>query len=335
MRSKRVPCWPLDTWSLVPILLVVLAVTNICTTTSRHHAANDNSHLLPSSMSNTGRVLKSDERAAVDKPTEDNNPDPKCQGCKSGQWSPYIVGECQPSMPKYWAPCLANAARAKGVCVLKAEELIYPDVQFLLPGFVSAEQREAWLAQDWITKNSLRYLHIPRQDDHTAEYVVVLSSKGQNWVFCNTRYTDDPFPDEWAPTVEDNWAGTINDNHCLGGHNRIFQFTQQEPDATDLIHESLAIFNTPQAYAFQHFSDHTAKVLAQSEHLIDRQTDILAMRTIGMIQSNSVYELWEMMPHIDKRRIIYGSDTAHWAKVSLCHVHLVDTMLSFSKRIIH
>jgi hypothetical protein len=203
---------------------------------------------------------------------------------------------------------------------VKAEEVVYPDVQLLLPGFISVQQREAWLAQDWLLKNSLRYLHIPRKDDLTAEYVMVLSSKGQNWVFCNTRYTDDPFPDEWAAPVEENWAGTVNDNHCLGGHNRIFQFTEQDPDATDMIHEALAIYNTPQAYAFQHFMDHTTKVLAQNEHLVDQQTDILAMRTIGMIQSNSVYELWEMMTHIDKRRIFYGSDAGHWAKVRVSSI---------------
>jgi hypothetical protein len=215
-------------------------------------------------------------------------------------------------MPPYWAPCLKAQVQQRGVCVIEAEEVIYPDVQILLPGFVSAEQKKQWLAQEWMS-NSYRFLHIPRVDDHTGEYVLTLSSRGQNWVFCNTRYTDDPYPDNWARLVSDNWAGAVHDNHCMGAHNRIYQFTEQRPAADDLLHDSLAVYNTPQGYSFQHFTDHTPKAIMQSEELVDQQTDILAIKTGAPLPS--VHELWGLFPHLNASRIIFGSGQNHWAKV--------------------
>jgi hypothetical protein len=99
----------------------------------------------------------------------------------------------------------------------------------------------------------------------------------------------------------------------LGAHNRIFGFKEQPPGPNDRIHDSLALLTTPQGFSFQHFSDHAYKPLLQSEHLIDQDTDVLAMKR-GTPEP-SVKELWGMFSQINSSRVVFGPWSTRWAKV--------------------
>ena len=117
----------------------------------------------------------------------------KCGDCQSQQWAPYVVDRCEPGVGAHFAPCVAIQAAQRGISVSKAEELLYPDAELLLPGFINEMQRFDWLKQEEIV-NSPRLKWSNLSADLTMEYVILMGGNGQNWVFRNARYTDDPFP---------------------------------------------------------------------------------------------------------------------------------------------
>jgi hypothetical protein len=120
-------------------------------------------------------------------------PTQRGQDSRSRPWAPYVVQKCEPGVPPYFAPCLALQAVERGLCVVSAEELVYPDAELLLPGFLKPEQRSLWLSQREVA-NSPRLKWIDLASDKAQEYLVLTGGHGQNWVFCNARYTDDPNP---------------------------------------------------------------------------------------------------------------------------------------------
>ena len=115
----------------------------------------------------------------------------RCRDCRSQEWAPYVVQKCEPGVAAHFAPCLALQAARRGISVLKAEELLYPDAELLLPGFLDQKQRAYWLMQrDIMNSPRLKWSNISA--DMAIEYIMLSGGSGQNWIFRNARYTDDP-----------------------------------------------------------------------------------------------------------------------------------------------
>mmetsp|Transcript_5328 Transcript_5328/g.11644 ORF Transcript_5328/g.11644 Transcript_5328/m.11644 type:complete len:538 (-) Transcript_5328:389-2002(-) len=213
---------------------------------------------------------------------------------RSTKFAPLRISVCTHRMPKHWAPCIKH----EGVDIEYAEEVVYPAHKVRIPGFLSERLRRMWI-------EVLQRRGVTVGEGADSEYVP-LQLTGQNFVFRNTRYTNNPWPDNWNSNL---------DNHCMGRGGEIAQFktfNQSDAKEYDRFHEELFLANTPQSWSFQHFMDHVFKVVVQGMHLISpTTTDVLTSQA----QVPSVQEIWGWFdPPVNYSRVIFGKTDVHWAK---------------------
>lgn len=102
----------------------------------------------------------------------------------STKFAPLRITVCTHRMPTHFAPCL----HPPGVDILYAEEVMYPAHKVRLPGFVNDDDRKRWL--DVVHTRGL----VEKEDGkHIGMHL-----SGQNFVFRNTRYEENPYPDNWC-----------------------------------------------------------------------------------------------------------------------------------------
>lgn len=175
---------------------------------------------------------------------------------KSAFWKPLTLTKCVEGMSPYYAPCLD----APGL--IAKEELIYPDFTISLPVFLNDSQRDEWaLETAYAFDDEGRTFQFKvNKEEHIAIYQ---GQRGQNLV-----YEDAVWTRKWLKNSTSGWFWP--EGYCMSEkmtHKEIQPRTSiKESSDAPLEWDGLAVVSiTPDSHIFQHFTDHTLKIFAQSE----------------------------------------------------------------------
>ncbi|KAA8498305.1 hypothetical protein FVE85_5890 [Porphyridium purpureum] len=241
-------------------------------------------------------ALARSERQARRQPSEETG------GYEIGSqsWSPSVLTSCASWMPRYYAPCLARAMAHVGrasdpnvsgnsgqIAKIYGEQLLFPGFTLELPHFLSKAQRDMWLmsAKNY-GRNWFRHLDIQE-----AQNLVIYRglNYAQNLVFYDVMTPHEmvrsagkwrvPNPRNQSevdiPAARGSCFVTRDQEPTLFGSASIEKrdpFTEKEIGEYPQQIEHLLLTHVPDYKSWQHFTDHAAPLILQTQHLREHRS---------------------------------------------------------------